>query len=84
MVFAEANSCFESYHLSGISRDMGLHEASMLPKTPMNQNDIFCTNANADKILQKLPFGAEVIPPLASRTRSLAAPAGGVRYRGVV
>ena len=56
----------------------------MLPKTPMNQNDIFCTNANADKILQKLPFGAEVIPPLASRTRSLVAPAGGVRYRGVV
>ena len=45
MVFAEANSCFESYHLSGISRDMGLHEAPMLSKTPMNENDIFCTNA---------------------------------------
>ena len=45
MVSAEANSCFESYHLSGISRDMGLHEAPMLSKTPMNENDIFCTNA---------------------------------------
>ena len=24
---------------------MGLHEAPMLSKTPMNENDIFCTNA---------------------------------------